>query len=265
MKKKYTVITYIFGGYEKLHEVEELDPTADYVLITDRSDIKSETWRVVRLQENESMSPFGKCYTVRFHPFDYVDTDIMVRIDGSIAVKKSLRPIVDEFIKGKYDRCLMIHPHRNTQPVEYDAWVRCRNYPAAQAARCLQLMRRMSSAEFVETYKGLYQGCFEIQRKNDINDQINDLTFGLLSLMGKGCIERIDQTVTSFVINRFYENRLKVLAVAEDIVTDGKLMQWHFHNSDTPVKQNPATTDLMLFNQPAKIWVPTASKKKAVK
>ena len=32
---RYTVLTYIFNDYERVHEVKEKDPDADYVLVTD--------------------------------------------------------------------------------------------------------------------------------------------------------------------------------------------------------------------------------------
>ena len=41
--KRYTVITYIFGNYEKVHEVLEKDPEADYVLVTDNPNLHSDT------------------------------------------------------------------------------------------------------------------------------------------------------------------------------------------------------------------------------
>jgi hypothetical protein len=59
--------------------------------------------------------------------------------------------------------------------------------------------------------------------------------------MGTNAIERIDQTITSAIINRFYSN-LKVLPVSEDIITDGNLMTWYFHNSDKAI---PQKTDLI--------------------
>ena len=94
--------------------------------------------------------------------------------------------------------------------------------------KCLKALERLG---YDLNQKGLYQGSFEIVRNNQTNNAINDLTFGLLCLMGTGSIERIDQTITSAIINRFYSN-LKVLPVSEDIITDGDLMTWYFHNSD---------------------------------
>lgn len=230
--KRYTVLTYIFNGYEKVHEVMEKDPEADYVLVTDDQNLRSDTWHVV-CDPMPRYSAFAKCYQVRFHPFNYVSTPIIVRVDGSIGINKSLKPIVDEFDRGQYDRCLMIHPHRNTLPSEYDVWVKTRGYPRQQADKCMRALQRMG---YDLGQKGIYQGCFEVLRNNYTNTDINDLTFALLCLMGTGSIERIDQTVTSAVINRFYGD-MKVLPVSEDIITDGDLMQWYFHNSDRPIPQ----------------------------
>ena len=84
---RYTVLTYIFNGYEIVQEIGKKDPDADYVLVTDDPNLKSDTWRVV-LDQTRGRSPFGKCYEVRHHPFRYVNTDIVVRIDGSIKMLK---------------------------------------------------------------------------------------------------------------------------------------------------------------------------------
>ena len=247
---RYTVLTYIFDGYEKVHEIREKDPDADYVLVTDDKNLKSDTWRVVHDDSLNSFSAFGRCYEVRFHPFSYVDTPIVVRVDGSIELRKSLKPMVDAFELGRYDRCLMIHPHRNTMPEEYNAWVRFRGYSLKQSAKCLMLMQRMG---YDFDYKGLYQGCFEIVRDNQVNRDVNDMTFGLLcALATDGKIERVDQTVTSFVLNRFFEGRIKVLPVEEDIITDGDLMQWYLHFTDVKVPKKEKKIDPYLFNRKLK-------------
>ena len=34
-KKRYSVLTYIFNGYEKVHEIIEKDEDAEYILVTD--------------------------------------------------------------------------------------------------------------------------------------------------------------------------------------------------------------------------------------
>ena len=251
VKKRYTVLTYIFNGYEKVHEVGDKDPEADYVLVTDNSGLKSEMWRVV-YDPMPTKSPFGKCYEVRFHPFRYASTPIVVRIDGSVEVKQSLKPLVDEFERGRYDRCVMIHPHRNVLKDEYDVWIKTRHYPADQAQRCMKAMERMG---YDLQQRGMIQGCFEIVRDSRVNHDLNDLTFGLLALMGNGRIERLDQTVTSFTLQRFFP-KMRLMCVAEDIITDGNLMQWYIHNSNTPIPLKTNTIPPVLFGKPQTLFQP---------
>ena len=43
---RYTVLTYIFNGYEQVHEIKEKDPDADYVLVTDNQRLTSSTCTV---------------------------------------------------------------------------------------------------------------------------------------------------------------------------------------------------------------------------
>ena len=250
--KRYTVLTYIFNGYEKVHEVLEKDPQADYVLVTDDPNLKSDTWRVV-YEPMAGKTPFGKSYDVRFHPFIYAGTPIVVRIDGSIEVRSSLKTIVDRFERGKYDRCVMIHPHRNLLADEYDVWIKTRHYPATQAAKCMTAMARMG---YDLNSRGLIQGCFEVVRDTSVNRDLNDMVFGLLCLLGvPGKIERIDQTVTSFVLQRFFKD-MKLLCVPEDIITDGKLMQWYIHRSDIPILLKEDKIQAILFGKPVTTFQP---------
>lgn len=252
VKPKYTVLSYIFNGYEQVHEIEEKDPEAEYIMVTDNPNMKSDTWQVRYDGHLDNLSPFDKCYEVRFHPFRYAHTDTVVRIDGSIGIKQSLKPIVDAFNKSKADRCLMIHPRRNTLPEEYDVWVRTRNYPLAQSAKCLMLMEHLG---YDLKHKGLYQGCFEIVKKNSVNELLNSMVFDLLRYLGTdGKIERLDQTVTSFVINHFFSDRLRVFPVTENLITNSNLMTWYLHNSNSPISNDTNKIEPYMFDKPCEVF-----------
>ena len=129
---RYTVLTYIFDNYERVHEIAHKEDDVEYLLITDNPRLHSNTWTVCIDPTLDYLSTFDKCYRVRFHPFHYATTDTVVRIDGSIGIRGSLTPLVDAVIKGNYDRCLMIHPNRNNIEQEYDVWCRHRDYPLKQ-------------------------------------------------------------------------------------------------------------------------------------
>lgn len=248
---RYTVLTYIFGNYEKVHEILEKDSEAEYLLITDNKELKSNTWEVI-YDPMPSYSLFRKCYEVRFHPFRYAHTSVVVRVDGSMEIRKSLRPLIDKFESESYERCFMLHPHRNTMPDEYAAWITTRGYDTAQANKIMSIMQSMG---YSMQYKGLIEAGFEIVRDLPINHRINDLVFGMHLLVGpNGNIERVDQTLLSFVVQRFFEG-IKLLLVSERIITDGNFIQHYHHNTTLPV---PLTQNIIapyLFNKPCETWI----------
>ena len=249
---KYTVMTYIFGGYEFPHEVMAKDPDAEYLLITDDKNLKSVTWEVVYDPSLSGRNPIEANYDVRLHPFRYAHTDVVVRIDGSIELKKSLAPLLKAFNDGGYDRCLMIHPARNNFAQELECWVTQRNYPQEVADRTLRMMKAWGYD--VDGYHGMFQGCFEIVRNTEKNRDINRLTYQLMKYTGgEEAIDRLDQHIFSFVVNTLHED-LKVLPVSENLITMGsKWAQWYIHKSMRPIS-NPNKIAPMMFNKPCECW-----------
>lgn len=247
---RYSVLTYIFGGYDTLHEIVEKDKDAEYILVTDDKSLTSSTWNVVYDDTLTGLSVFDKCYKVRFNPFKYCSSDICLRIDGSFVVKKSLKDIIDEFETGNYDMSLMIHPVRNNMISEYQTWIKYRNYDINQANKCLNVMR---SFGYDFKYKGLYQCGFVIQRKNQLTDDVNSRTFFLLKMLGKdGNIERIDQTIFSFVLNSEF-NHINVMPVSETLITDSEYLSWCDHSTNEPIPPKKYTSTPFLFNKPCTI------------
>lgn len=248
---RYSVLTYIFGEYEIVHEILEKDPNAEYILVTDNPNLTSNTWDIL-YDPMPDKTLFEKCYTVRFHPFKYVHTSVVIRIDGSMEIRSSLKPIIDEFESKSYDRCFMLHPYRNTIIDEYEEWVRTRGYDKHQANRVMSIMETMG---YDLRSKGLIEASFEVIRNNDNNTRMNDLVFGMLLLVGpNGNIERIDQTIVSFVLQKFFP-QLNLLLVSEEIVTNGKYIQWYHHRTNIPIHTRPDTIKPYLFNKPCKTWI----------
>ena len=249
--KRYTVLTYNFGGCEPIREVRRKDPDAEYILVTDDVMAESKTWTIVWAHTDDRLNVWEKCYDVRFHPFEYAQTDIVVRLDASIEVRNRLTPIIDEFERGQYDRCLMIHPHRASIPYEYETWCRERGYPQDQAADMMHIMRRLGYD--LHQY-GLFQYCFEVVRFNRTNQLINDITYDLLRYAAPDeRIQRINQTWFSMVVNHLFSDRLKVMPVSQNIITDGRMMQWYRHGTQEAIKQEPTIAPIM-FGKKVEPW-----------
>lgn len=227
---EYTVLCYIINKYEVVHEILEKDPKAEYILVTDDPTLKSDTWKVVYDASLEGLSTFDKCYAIRFNLFKYATTDVCVYIDANILVKKPLEPLIQLFNGRCYDMCLMPHPLRATFYPEYCAWVNGRNYPAKQANKFFKML---ADSHYDPEYKGLFQGCFKIVRRGKINDDFERLTMAFLKYLGtEKEIERLDQTVYTYVLNYYFSN-IKVLPVSEQILRS-PYMQWYWHNSNNP-------------------------------
>ena len=230
-KKKCSVLTFIFGkGYEKLHEPKCPDPDVEYVLVTDDRDLKSDVWKIVYDMSFEGMSGFEKCFRTRYNVFNYCSTDVCMTVDGSIAVDKFPWPLYNKFQEGNYDICLMPHPLWADFQTEYNAWIRMRNYPVANARRFFEFLTK---AKYNLEYKSLFQLCFSMKRKSKATSDIDNMTFSLLKYLStEDQFERLDQTVFSFVMNRYFCD-LKVLPVSEQVVRSD-YMTWYWHNTDKP-------------------------------
>ena len=166
MNKKYSILTFIIGkNYEILHEVQNKQDDVEYILVTDDNELKSDTWNVIVDDSlSECKTPFEKCFSIRYNVFKYCTTDICITVDGSMQIKGSLDKLVDEFNDGKYDICLMPHPLWPDFVNEYSAWIKMRKYPVSNAENFFKFLK---NSRYDINYKGLFQLCFSIKRRNE--------------------------------------------------------------------------------------------------
>lgn len=249
---KYTILTYNIGGYEKIHNIENKKDNVEYIYITDDRSITSNTWNVIYVDNPNPQDNFELCYDIRFNPFRYASNDVVIRIDGSMGITGDTDKLVEEFVKGDYDIALMAHPTRKTMYDEYAAWCKFRQYPIEQANKCLFYMNNMEGYP-VQEYKGLYQYNFMIQKKDKFNLALNQMTLGLLRYLapeGK-MIDRLDQTLGSFILNKYFNDK-KVMLVGEEIC-DGHIFTWYRHNTDLKMKVCNTPDEDYLFNELVKI------------
>lgn len=247
---KYTVLTFIFNDYEKIHEVIDPDPEAEYLLITDDPELKSATWRVVYDPGLDGLSPFDKAYRVRYGLFKYASADICVCVDGSVQIKKNFSFLIDEFISGRYDIAMMAHAERDRFADEYAVWTRFRNYPASQRDKFFKMV---ADANYDLNFRGLYVSGFRIWRRTKLCADIDRMALAFLTMLGdENGIERLDQTVCSFVLNAFFRD-INFMALSFQVVVSD-YMQLCRHNSDEPnfdVRFNTEYPDVhYVFNRP---------------
>lgn len=249
--KKYSVLTYNLGGYEIIHEIpkEAINPEIEYIYVTDDHNIKSDTWTIVYVDDLTG-SVFDKCYQIRFFPFKYVNTDIVMRVDGSMSITNDVMWLFDSFEKFGYDAAVMIHPGRNTMVPEYAAWCNIRGYSPDQAMKCLNFLFGKLQYD-VNNYKGLYQGNFTIQRNDNFNNAWNLETYDILKHLATepDTIERIDQTIWSAILNINYQ--YKNIMPISNLITNGQFFNWYVHGTETRMMSS-VIPQQYLFNKEVK-------------
>ena len=229
--KRYTVLTYLFGGYEDLKEIDNKDEDAEYICVTDNIELQSDTWRILPVVNGEEMNGFEKTLFVRYHPFLFCNTDIVITVDASIRILEPLKPIIDDFEDGNYDMGVMPHPLRCNLLDEYKTWILYRNYDTQQA---------LDNCEFFKKYRypingekdGLFEAGLLISRKSPIVSGIDKMTYRTCKFLVNEGIERIDQIVLTFVLNTFF-SEVPTMYIAEDSI-HSTLMRWYDHNG-TPI------------------------------
>lgn len=231
---KYSILTFIIGkNYERVHEIALKQNNVEYVLVTDDPDLVSTTWKVIYDQSLLRFSTaFERCFYIRYNPFAYCTADICITIDGSMQIKGTLDKLVDEFQFRNADICLMPHPLWSDMLTEYNAWVKMRNYPVAQAQRAISFLQKQLHYDFA--FKGLYQLCFTIKRKTALTENIDQMVWQMLQALSRhqGEFDRLDQTIYSAVVNQFFSD-IDVFAISEQVVRSYAI-QWFWHNSDKP-------------------------------
>ena len=120
---RYTVISFNFKNYDLVREPRNPDPEADYVFVTDKVPEGDSRWRFVVDKDLPTHDPIYASYFVRYHPFRYAKTDIVVVVDASVKINDSLAPIVDEFVEYGADYMPMLTSY-GSDDVKMDAFKR---------------------------------------------------------------------------------------------------------------------------------------------
>lgn len=249
--KKYSVLTFLMNDYDIVREPLEISEECEYVLVTDNKTLKSDTWTIKYIpDELMTKDGFTKSFYVRYHPFEFVTTDICIVLDASIRINKSLDKIIDDFLTSKKDICLSVHWNMINAWPEYVYWVNYRNYSRAQAERGMSFMRAIG---YTPEYKGCFEATFKIQKNNAINNEINDCVWRALMMLGNNkYADRVDQSILSAIMNTLYEDTA-VFPITRTLY-QSTYMTCFEHHSTTPLTVNILKKDYFLFNKKCELY-----------
>jgi hypothetical protein len=260
--ENYTVLTYIIGDYETVHELEfdpATTPHVEYLLVTDNKNITSKTWKIVYDETlvNDDLHTFDRCYNIRFDLFKYATHDICVRIDGSIGINKPLDNIIQTFIDGNYDGCLNIHPGCDNIIEEYFRWVIKRGFSPLEAIFHVKYIQDKFNYNFQT--KGLIELCFTINKRGSLTDNID---YDMKKMLRESNVSnylyenkdkpmhysRLDQILfTALVFSKY--NNSNWMFVRDSLFAEDSYFTWYAHgDGNIRLYVNPQTFIDPYFN-----------------
>lgn len=163
MNKRRVVYTVIIGNYDLLREVREVDPSVDYICITDNTELTSKTWKLVAVDQNFSAlrsdmkNRLYKMFPNRFFP-DYEES---LYVDGNIEIMASVSSLFDTYL-AEGDIAIPRHPLRTCL---YDEAEACRAGGKGNAETILDQVKFYREQGFPEK-AGLFENNVLLRRHN---------------------------------------------------------------------------------------------------
>lgn len=227
--KKYTILSFCFNGYDNIREPLILDPAAEYIYITDHK-VESKSWKVIIDPKLVNKNPIYSSYYVRYHPFEYVNTDIVFIVDSSIQIKDSLNPIYEEFKNSGADYSPIITNYYNDEN-KIKFWKTNRNFnDVEQIEKINTFIKYMCQ----ENYKGSIGEAFIMTKNTPITKRFQKHVWRYLLALGNyGVPNRLDEIVGHKVL-RLYLKKLKLFIISIQII-QSTYMDYCTHNSDLTI------------------------------
>jgi hypothetical protein len=243
-KYKYSVLTCIFGGYETLKTIKDYRDDVEYVCVTDDENLTSEQWIIKLCPDVMKRFPNTNRYTyIRFHPFDFVTSDICVIIDASMEILKDLyTPLIKNFIENDYQYGVTMHCDRSDIYEEIDAWEEVRGYDSNKT----KFVKDFFMQEGYKT-QGMVQSGFMIQKFGHTSNLINNLSWEINHCISENSeIYRNFQVALAYVLNKYFKDSDEIMLIHPSIIESPYVRHWT-HNGNYWIEYNSKESCPCLF------------------
>ena len=231
MKYRYSILTFVFGGYDRIRTPRIQDPEAEYVCITDHQ-VQVPGWKIVVDEKLKTKDPIYASYYIRYHAHEYVDSDIIVVVDASIQINDSLYPIIDMFHRTESQMSVMLTDFKNAED-KINYWICCLKRGSDHD---LNAIREFLKETGTNELRGSTGAAFTIYRPVDpVVEYFEYCWKKCLELGEDGVPNRMDEVV-SHVLLRDYQDQIKIFSLSIQII-QSTYMTYCAHLSDKPHKE----------------------------
>ena len=210
---KYSIYTWVFDNI--LPTVSDIDPNAEYIVITDNKDLcnnsKQNIWNIIYEESLKTMDEYEKFLYCISHPFKYCNNDIVIKFDSKIQFEKHPTFILQHYIY-KHNNISFIANSKYSNINEY--YKNLYNSENTDKNNIINELTKLKQLN-VDLNAHLYKYNFIIQSKNKDNENLNNLVYAL-GLYLKDFNIPID-ILFSYIVNKFF-NDLRILILKEDIL-----------------------------------------------
>ena len=210
---KYSIYTWVFDNI--LPTVSDIDPNAEYIVITDNKDLcnnsKQNIWNIIYEESLKTMDEYEKILYCISHPFKYCNNDIVIKFDSKIQFEKHPTFILQHYIYKHNNISFIANSKYNNINEYYKNLYNSENTDKNNIINELTKLKQLN----VDLNAHLYKYNFIIQSKNKDNENLNNLVYAL-GLYLKDFNIPID-ILFSYIVNKFFKD-LRILILKEDIL-----------------------------------------------
>lgn len=122
------VYTCITGNYDNIKEIDNKEKGIDYYCFTNNKKLKSKTWNVVYIENNEELSNVKLARKIKImgHPSINKKYDILLWMDGSVTFNKSIKKFINHYLTKEDNFVAFKHAERNNIKDECYACIKMR-------------------------------------------------------------------------------------------------------------------------------------------
>lgn len=230
-KYKYSVVTTLFGDYEKVKEVENPQEDVEYVLVTDNPNLTSNTWTIKIFNDYDKI-PYKEVawIYIKFFTFNYCNSNICLYKDGSIQIKDDFSKLIEYFINHNYEYAITNEQtyFSINQMINYWATKNFYGYNKETADKVLNFYKNKN----YNVYEfGVCNTSFILKQNTEFTKQIDETVWNTMCNYNAGPMGfRINQDAVTFVLNKYAYHSDKLLILDNNILWS-PWFDWCFHKA----------------------------------
>ena len=216
------IISFNFSDYDICHN-HLLNDEYTYTYITDNAAACPPQWIPWKLNQL-SNSPWKNTLYVRYHPFEFTNSNFVILFDGSMEIQPGLYQILNKFITENYEICVSLSHQDGLKP-RISNWYSSDRITLQEKNFLLQYL----SDHHAAGYRGCVSAAFRIYKKSDAVIEYLNKCYDIIT-SGHDVI-RLDEIVSTIELSKYNFN---TLILTPDIY-NGSVFKYYQHGTNKQI------------------------------